>query len=54
MVSDKPGAIHTTLVVPPQLDEKALEILNAERDASGATNVWQDTAELIVSPYLGA
>lgn len=47
------GVTPTTLVVPPQLEEKALEILNAERDASGATNVWQDTAKLIVSPYLG-
>jgi phage major head subunit gpT-like protein len=40
------------LVVPPSLEENALEILNAERNAAGATNVWKGTAELLVSPWL--
>ncbi len=40
------------LVVPPSLEGAALEILNAERDASGATNVWKGTAELMVVPWL--
>ncbi len=40
------------LVVPPDLEEVGLEILNAERDASGATNVWRGTAELLVADWL--
>lgn len=40
------------LVVPPALREVGLEILNAERDAAGATNVWRNTAELVVEPWL--
>ncbi len=40
------------LVVPPSLEGKALELLNAERDAAGATNVWKGTAELLVVPWL--
>ena len=40
------------LVVPPSLEGAAMEILNAERDASGATNVWKGTAELMVVPWL--
>lgn len=33
------------LVYPPSLEANALEILNAERDTAGATNVWRNTAE---------
>lgn len=40
------------LVVPPSLEGAALEILNAERNAAGATNVWKNTAELLVCPWL--
>lgn len=40
------------LVVPPSLREAGLEILNADRDTAGATNVWRGTAELFVSPWL--
>lgn len=40
------------LVVPPTLEEAGLELLNAERDAAGATNVYKGTAELLVSPWL--
>jgi len=40
------------LVVPPSLEGQALEILNAERDAAGATNVYMKTAELLVVPWL--
>lgn len=49
----RPLAIRpNTLVVPPALRETGLEILNAERDAAGATNVWRGTAELMVVPWL--
>lgn len=40
------------LVVGPSNEEAALEILNAERDSAGATNVWKGTAELLVVPWL--
>ena len=46
------GIMPTHLVVPPALREAGLEILNAERDANGATNVWRGTAELVVVPWL--
>lgn len=50
---DRPLGINPRLlVVPPSLEGAALEILNAERDASGATNVWKGTAELLVVPWL--
>jgi phage major head subunit gpT-like protein len=46
------GLKPTKLIVPPSLEAKGLEILNAERDAAGATNVWKGTAELVVVPWL--
>lgn len=46
------GIKPTHLVVGPALEENGLEILNAEQDAAGASNVWARTAELIVSPWL--
>lgn len=38
----------TLLVVPPSLEAAAKEILLAERNAAGATNIWRDTANLLV------
>lgn len=46
------GLTPRKLVVPPALEGKGREILNAERDAAGATNVWRGTAELVVVPWL--
>lgn len=46
------GLTPNLLVVPPSLEGAGLEILNAERDSSGATNVWKGTAELLVVPWL--
>jgi len=46
------GLTPDLLVVPPSLEGEALEILNAERDAAGATNVYKGTAELLNSPWL--
>lgn len=46
------GLVPDTLVVPPSLREAGLEILNAERDTAGATNVWRGTAKLEVVPWL--
>ena len=47
------GIRPTTLVVPPSLEGAALRLLNTENGASGATNEWKGTAELIMSPFLG-
>ena len=46
------GCKPTHLVVPPTLEHEALELLNAERLANGATNVYRGTAELIASQWL--
>lgn len=46
------GLVPDLLVVPPSLEAAGLEILNAERDSAGATNVWRGTAELLVVPWL--
>lgn len=48
------GIMPTHLVVPPALEHAARQLLIAERDGMGATNVWQGTAQLIVSPWLAA
>lgn len=48
------GCMPTHLVVPPALEGKALEILNAERDTNGKTNVWKGTAKAHVTPWLAA
>lgn len=46
------GMRPNLLVVPPSLEGKAMELLNSERNAAGATNVWRNTAELMVVPWL--
>jgi phage major head subunit gpT-like protein len=46
------GIMPRLLVVPPALEHEGLEIVNAERLASGATNVYRGTAELLVVPWL--
>jgi phage major head subunit gpT-like protein len=46
------GLKPSLLVVPPSLEGAALEILNAERNAAGETNVWKGTAKLLVVPWL--
>lgn len=46
------GVRPTHLLVPPSLEGAAREILLAERNAAGATNVWQGSAKLLCSPWL--
>lgn len=49
----KPLAISgNLLVVPPSLEKAALEVLKAERNAAGATNVMAGTAAAMVCPWL--
>jgi len=48
----KLGITPKLLVCHPDLEEAGLELLNADRNAAGATNVWKGTAELMVSEWL--
>jgi phage major head subunit gpT-like protein len=41
------------LVVPETLEGKARALLMAERDADGATNIWKDSADMLVTSWLG-
>lgn len=53
--NDNPLGIRPThLVVPPQLEMAANEVLVSERTAAGATNPYRGSAELIVTPWLAA
>lgn len=45
------GVMPNLLVVPPQLEGKARALLLSDRQAEGSSNVWKDSAELLVSPY---
>lgn len=46
------GCMPTHLIVGPSNRTEALEILNADRLASGATNINRGTAELVITPWL--
>jgi len=46
------GLMPNLLVVPPSLETQALTLLNAENDAAGATNIYRNTAELLMVPWL--
>ena len=46
------GIKPTHLVVPNTLEKEALTVLKAEYDAAGASNIYHNTATLIVTPWL--
>ena len=46
------GVRPTLLVVGPSNEKAGLDVLQAERLANGATNVYRNTAKLIVTPWL--
>jgi len=48
----KLGVLPNVLVVPPSLEEAALNIVNIEYGTGGVSNPWKGTAQLIVTPYL--
>lgn len=51
--SGKPLGIRPSLlVVPPSLESAAKKILQAEKNDAGATNIYQNTAKLLVTPWL--
>lgn len=48
------GITPTMLIVPPQLENDALHVLNTTTNDGGGSNPWKDTAELVVTPYIDA
>lgn len=46
------GIMGTLLVVPPSLEAAGKAVLEAEALANGGTNVWRNTAKLLVCPWL--
>ena len=46
------GVEPRLMVVPPSLEGLGRQILNADRNADGSSNVWQNTAQLLVVPWL--
>ena len=49
----KPLVIRAAeLWVPPSLEQAALEVIQADRLANGASNVMRGTAKVVVCPYL--
>ncbi|VAX15351.1 Phage major capsid protein [hydrothermal vent metagenome] len=40
------------MVVPPQLEKEALDIVRADLTTNGESNVWKNTADVIVAPEL--
>ena len=46
------GIRPTLLVVPPSLEGAALNVTQAERLANGQTNIYRNTAETVVVPWL--
>lgn len=46
------GVTPKILLVPPTLEKAALDVVQAERLANGATNTYRNTAEVVVCPWL--
>jgi phage major head subunit gpT-like protein len=46
------GVMPTHLVYPPSLESAALTLLNAQFDASGASNIWYKTVKPLMVPWL--
>jgi phage major head subunit gpT-like protein len=46
------GLVPNLLVVPPSLEQAGRQIVMNDQQASGATNEWKGTAELLMVPWL--
>ena len=46
------GIMPKLMVVPPNLEGPARQILIADRNQDGSSNVWQGSATILVSPWL--
>ncbi|MBI5816689.1 MAG: Mu-like prophage major head subunit gpT family protein [Nitrospinae bacterium] len=42
------------IIVPPQLEKEALDIVRADLTTGGVSNVWNNSADVIVAPELAA
>lgn len=50
---DKPlGITPNLMVVGPSLESVSRQVLKAERNDNGSSNIWYNTAELLVVPWL--
>ena len=47
-----PGLVPNVLVVPPSLEADARRVVMADRGDQGGSNVWQGTAEVVVTPHV--
>lgn len=46
------GVVPTLMAVGPSGESAARQVLRAERNADGSSNIWFNTAELLVVPWL--
>lgn len=46
------GVRTTHLLAPVELEGNARMLLKNDRETSGASNPWRDSAEMIISPWL--
>lgn len=46
------GVKPTLLVVPPALEAAALKLVQAENNAAGASNIYRNSAQVLVCPWL--
>jgi phage major head subunit gpT-like protein len=50
---DRPIMVQpNVLMVPPELETTALELMQNERNSSGASNILRGAAEVVVNPFL--
>ena len=57
LVNDENRPLRITpnmLIVPPQLEGTARAIIRADKSANGETNIWKDSADIMVAPELAA
>jgi phage major head subunit gpT-like protein len=46
------GITEVKLVYPPSLESSARQVIGAERNADGSSNIWYQTADLLQVPWL--
>jgi len=46
------GSVDLSMYVPPLLEGAMKQILNADRNADGSTNIWFNTAKQVMVPWL--
>lgn len=46
------GVKPTLLIVPPSLEAAALKLVQAENNAAGASNIYRNSAQVVVCPWL--